>query len=586
MNDTRKTKQQLLTELEDLRTQLGQLQAWKAEYESRESSWRREERKSQEDQYPGAARWESERRYRHMVEYSLGLICIHDFNGALLYVNPAAAQRLNYPPDAWIGKNLRDFLAPAFQALFAEYLARIRQQRTDQGLMQVVTSAGEKRIWSYHNVWYEEGGRPLYVLGCAQDVTEEVRLTKALQKAHDELERRVQERTAELARANEALRDSEERYRGIFENANDIIATFSTDGVITRINRAAEITLGWSKEELIGQNYRRFVTPASTVVVEERKRQFFLGAKLYSNMEIEAYRKGGGTVFFECRVRPIRDQKGSPVGFQIVYRDITARKQAEENLRRAKEAAEAANQEKSEFLSTMSHELRTPLQVVLGYADLLLNEDYGVLEERQSEILRRIDKNARDLFNLINGVLDFNRLEAGRMPMELAEVNVANMLREVEGETQGVREFSGLHFLWHVEEDLPRVKTDAGKLKVVVKNLLDNAIKFTKKGSVRITALRQDDGVIISVADTGIGIPPERQALIFEAFQKAEKETGERYDGFGLGLHIVKRLVHLLGGIITVESEVGQGSTFRVWVPVEQRTEMAREPGQGPTPVR
>jgi two-component system sensor histidine kinase/response regulator len=397
----------------------------------------------------------------------------------------------------------------------------------------------------------------------------------SLRTAHHELELRMQERTAELERANAALQASEERYRGIVENANDIMATITQDGVITGVNRAAEIMLGWSKDEVIGRNYRHFVTPASTAFIEDRIRQFFLGTKFHTNIEIEIFRKDGGTVLFECRTRPICAQDGRQIGFQIVYRDITTRKQEEEKLWQAKEAAEAANKEKSEFLSTMSHELRTPLQVVLGYADLLLSGAYGVLEEQQRAIIRKVDKNAHSLLDLITGVLDFNRLEAGRMPIELTEVNVAELVRSVNEETQGLREFSELEFALHVEDGLPHLNTDGEKLKVVIKNLLSNAIKFTVKGKVTITAYRQQNNVIISVADTGIGIPEERQTLIFEAFRKGEGEKVERYDGVGLGLHIAKRLLNLLGGTIVVESEVGRGSTFHIWMPLGESAEKA-----------
>src|SRR5215510_3010153 len=212
----------------------------------------------------------------------------------------------------------------------------------------------------------------LIELGVLRAQVEQLQAWKVEHESQQALEEALRKAHAELERSNEALRESEERYRGIVENANDIIATFTPDGVITSINRVAEILLGWSKDELIGQDYRRFVTPASRAVAEERTRQFFLGAKHHTNMEIEVYRKHGGTVLFECRARPIRDRQGRPIGFQIVYRDITARKQLEESLRHAKEAAEAANQAKTEFLSTMSHELRSPLQVMLDYADLLL----------------------------------------------------------------------------------------------------------------------------------------------------------------------------------------------------------------------
>lgn len=696
MDDFRKTKQQLVAELEALRAQVKQLQSPPTAVQSSEMR-PREAPVGMEARQNAATLGERERSYRHMVEHSLGLICIHDFDGNLLYVNPAAARALGYAPHELAGKNLQDVLSPPARLFFPHYLERIRHEPTDQGLMQVVTKSGELRAWRYHNSWYEENRQPLYVVGCAQDVTEQVRLENALRRsearyarateagkvwvwdwnlktkkvhidpyllshlgltehelrehpeqwdscmpeedarvaaaaqeayfsgqtphyevehrlihkdgsmrwylcratverdesgiplrmigtdtditerkameeelrqAREKLELRVQARTAELARANDALRESEERYRGIFENANDIIATFTPEGVITRVNRAAEIILGWSREELIGQNYRRFVTEASVAIAEERIRLFLHGEKLKENMEIEIFRKGGGTILFECRARPIFSRDGTLMGFQIVYRDITARRQAEEQLRRAKEMAEAADREKSEFLATMSHELRTPLNVILGYVELLLDQEYEVSDEDQREFIRQLGKSAHGLFDLINSVLDFNRLEAGRMPMERTPVQLASLLKEIEGETQGLRGLTRLTYCWRVEEGLPVLMTDAGKLKVIIKNLLGNAIKFTKTGGVTVSAYQNNGGVAISVTDTGAGIPPDQQALIFQAFRKANGASEERSDGFGLGLHIVNKLLTLLGGAIEVESSLGQGSTFRVWLPL------------------
>ncbi|MBI3756997.1 MAG: PAS domain S-box protein [Deltaproteobacteria bacterium] len=575
MNDIKKTKQHLLAELGALRAQVEQVQEWKAKYEFQQAE---EIRRATETLRLNKARYAQAATVGKVGvwEWDLKTNRIY-FDSYLQSVIGLSEEEMHAHPRGWNVCMHPDDI-PRVEAVQKAYFAgEIPRYETEHRL---VHKDGSIRWFLCRATAVRDvDGAPLRLLGTDTDITERKAIEEALRKAHAELERRVQERTIELERANEALRESEERYRGIFENANDIIATFTLDGVITSINRAAEITLGWSKNELIGQNYRRFVTPVSVAIAEERTRQFFLGIKPQSNMEIEVYRKDGGIVLFECRTRPIRDQNGVPVGFQIVYRDITARKQEEEELRQAKEAAEAANQEKSEFLSIMSHELRTPLHVMLGYADLLLTEAYGALEEQQSKVLRKIDKSARDLLDLINGVLDFNRLEAGRMPVELIEVNVVRLLREVEEETQGLREFSGLDFSWQMENNLPALKTDADKLKVVVKNLLQNAIKFTKTGGVTITASPRENGVMISIADTGIGIPLQWQGLIFEAFQKAEKESSEYYDGFGLGLHIVKRLLTLLGGTITVESEVGRGSTFRVWLPVEKCLERTQTPG-------
>ena len=250
---------------------------------------------------------------------------------------------------------------------------------------------------------------------------------------------------------------------------------------------------------------------------------------------------------------------------QGLEREISGREQMEEALREAKEAAEAANRAKSEFLASMSHELRTPLGILLGYIDLLLEKTFGSLREEQVDTLRRIDRSARELFDLITAVLDLSRLEAGRLPVEVREVQVPELLEELKAETQEVRERASLEFVWQVEGELPPLQTDPGKVKVVVKNLIGNAVKFTKAGSITVAAHNHDGGVEISVTDTGVGISQEAIELIFEPFHQVDNSG--QLGGTGLGLHIVKRLLELLGGTVTVESEVGRGSTFRVWVP-------------------
>ncbi len=509
----------------------------------------------------------SDQFYRTMVEQSLGLICAHDFDGNLLYVNPAAAQALGYSTNAWRGKTLRDFLAPSFQPHFGMYLQRIRQHRSDEGFMRVMTTTGEPRLWRYHNVWYEEDARPLYVIGCAQDVTEEVRLQRALRKAHDELELRVQERTTELAQMNAALRQSEERYRGLFENANDIIATLTIDGIITTVNRAAEALLGWSRAELVGQHFRTVTTPAAAARVEDRTRRFLNGEKLKSNLEVEVVRKNGSVVLLECRTRTMYDKDGKLTGVQGIFRDVTARKRTEESLRDAKETAEQADRAKSEFLSLLNHELRTPLSVILGYLDLFLDGAFGLPSEEQRTILYRLHANACSVLDLVSDGLNLNRLEAGRLVVEHTEVVIPELLQAIETETYGVRELSGLRFTWPVDRDLPPLSSDPGKLKVVIKNLLNNAIKFTPTGEITVGAHSCEGGVEIYVKDTGIGIPVDQQSEIFDAFRQGSTANVRGLMGVGLGLHIVKRLLDLLGGTISVESEVGKGSTFRVHLP-------------------
>jgi hypothetical protein len=213
----------------------------------------------------------------------------------------------------------------------------------------------------------------------------------------------------------------------------------------------------------------------------------------------------------------------------------------------------------------VSHELRTPLISVIGYNDLLLDGVAGKLTEDQLDALRKIDKNSKKLLELINAMLDLSRLEA--KSVEIKEFSVSDLIKEVESETKSLQERSGLNFVWKVEPELPTLRTDPGKLKVVLKNLVSNALRFTEKGSVAVDAHRQNGGVEISVIDTGIGIPPEALLIIFEPFRQIESPLTRQHGGTGLGLYIAKRLLEILGGTIKAESEVGRGSTFRVWIP-------------------
>jgi len=250
---------------------------------------------------------------------------------------------------------------------------------------------------------------------------------------------------------------------------------------------------------------------------------------------------------------------------------LEAKRTAAELLQ-AKEEAEAADRAKTEFLATMSHELRTPLDAILGYTQLFLAETFGVLPAEQDYALQRVDKNAKELLDLISAVLDVSRLKAGRLPVEIKEVRIAELLQEVETETQEIRGQTDVLSVWKVERGLPALYTDPGKLKTVLKNLIGNAVKFTEKGSITVDAHGYEGEIEIDVIDTGVGIPADELPNIFEPFYQLEGARARQFAGTGLGLHIVKRLLELLGGRIAVESEVGRGSVFHVRVPMGRAT--------------
>lgn len=229
-------------------------------------------------------------------------------------------------------------------------------------------------------------------------------------------------------------------------------------------------------------------------------------------------------------------------------------------------ALERANRLKSDFMASMSHELRTPLNIMIGYGNLLLEGAFGALAEEQSETLVRMQRSAWELLELIQNTLDISRLEAGRSPLQLEDVALSELIAQIKQETQPLWDRPGIEFHSRIDARVPTLHTDPIKLKVVLKNLVANAIKFTDRGRISIEAEADSGGVAIVVIDTGVGIAPEDIADIFEQFRQGEHGK-RRFDGLGLGLYIARRMIQLLGGTISVESEPGQGSSFRVWIP-------------------
>ena len=232
------------------------------------------------------------------------------------------------------------------------------------------------------------------------------------------------------------------------------------------------------------------------------------------------------------------------------------------------EALENAARLKADFVATMSHELRTPLNVIVGYNALLLDRAYGDITTEQRDILRRVERSAYELLELINATLDMSRLEAGRVPLDLHEVSLPDLIAEVDGETRSLREKPGVRFAWRIHPQLPRVRTDPLKLKVVLKNLIGNAMKFTEQGRVTVSAQPLEGWLEFAVADTGVGIAADALQVIFEPFRQGDGSTTRRYGGVGLGLYIVRRLLDILHGSINVDSEPGRGSTFRFMIPL------------------
>jgi signal transduction histidine kinase len=245
-----------------------------------------------------------------------------------------------------------------------------------------------------------------------------------------------------------------------------------------------------------------------------------------------------------------------------------------ELLRRQAFQLEQASAAKSQFLANVSHELRTPLNAIMGYTHLLLEGVSGELKPPQQDKLGRVDANARHLLAVINDLLDISRIESGKMPVQIERVRLPELIDEVMTEVEPVIAGTRLAVSRNLSPKLPEIDTDRQKVKQIVLNLLSNALKFTPQGSVaiRLKHDKSSDEISISVTDTGIGVAEENQKTIFEAFEQANSSYARRHGGTGLGLSICRRLAQLLEGRITLASQLGEGSTFTLFLPRKART--------------
>ncbi len=281
-------------------------------------------------------------------------------------------------------------------------------------------------------------------------------------------------------------------------------------------------------------------------------------------------KKDAGESIFASRLSPILDQRGEISGQVILLHDITDLKRANAEMAKAREIAEAANQLKSQFLANMSHELRTPLNAIIGYAQLQLAGMAGDLSDEVADYQERILVNAQDLLRLINDVLDVSKIEAGRMELVNRPYNLTDMMNDVYKQFAVLAESKGVNFRLELDEALPGMLIgDEVRTKQIAVNLVSNATKFTSSGEVILKTERvDDDHWRIVVTDTGVGIPAHLREVIFDEFRQVDSGSTREYGGTGLGLAIVRRLVLMMDGTIQVKSEVGEGSTFTVTLPL------------------
>jgi PAS domain S-box-containing protein len=384
------------------------------------------------------------------------------------------------------------------------------------------------------------------------------RMTEQLVVEKQLLEARVEQRTR-------ALNDSEQRFRGIFERAQVGIALCDPLGTILDVNQALTAMLCRSADELIGTQLAELPDFRPGRVLGGELGRLAAGRLEHVRFERGFALPGGGELFVDASASAIRDRRGRLVNVVQMLIDVTERHRAETELVRARVAAEAASQAKSDFLANMSHEIRTPMSGALGMLNLLLRTE---LTPRQHDYASKARTAAQALLAVINDILDFSKVEAGKMELDPHRFELGEFMRELAVILSAQVGSKDIEVLFRLDPRLPPALVgDTTRLRQVLLNLAGNALKFTEQGEVvlALTLLGEADGrarIRFEVSDTGIGIAPDKLELIFTGFSQAEQSTSRRYGGTGLGLAISRRLVALMGGELRVDSRVGQGSRF------------------------
>lgn len=483
--------------------------------------------------------------------------------GIYLASNTSYANDLHLSVDEVVGKNDHDFFSKRIADKYRRDDKRIMDSGIPEELIEEYELDGQQRWLLTHKApVYDNQGETIGIVGTFIDITDTLNI-------ETDLYQQMENHKVQAANALEMM-------QMIFETSPDVMCVIDLEGNIINVNQACEHQLGWSMEDSLNKHYSEFIHESDLFKLEKLKPIIRKGDRKNYNVELRMKNKSGSLELYQVTLRMVADY------VLVTGHNITMQRKTEEYLmeskisaemaiataEKAKVAAQKANNLKSEFIANMSHEIRTPLNAVIGFSELL---EMKLHTPEYVRYVKSIRTAGQSLLNLISDILDLSKIEAGMMELKVDVVNIRHLMYEIKEYFSREVDMKGLEFKILIDPRVPEeLELDVLRLKQILLNLIGNAVKFTEKGYVHVRVdvdpecCDSDVKITFDVIDSGIGIPKENLHDIFMSFKQQSDRISHEYGGTGLGLAICRKLINLMDGTLSVESEVGVGSRFVV----------------------